>query len=320
MKFYLAPMEGLTGYIYRNTFEKHFGNIDKYFTPFITPNNSISLKTKELKDIMPENNQGLNVIPQILTNNAEGFINTARKFKEFGYEEINLNLGCPSGTVVSKSRGSGFLAKREELDRFLDEIYTIDDMKISVKTRIGLEKPEEFHELLKIYNKYPMEELIIHPRTRKDFYANKPNLEIFKAAVESSSNTLCYNGDLFTTDDYNDIREMFPTIESFMLGRGLLANPNLVNEIKTGNVMDKNTFKAFHDELLDKYFDYMKEDRNTLFKMKGLWVYMMYIFADNKKHIKRIRKSQNLKEYREAIDILLSDSEIVKGAGLFSDV
>ena len=156
MKYYLAPMEGITGHIYRNAYEKYFHNIDKYFTPFIVPNQSLSLKTKELRDLQPENNEGLNIVPQILTNDSEGFIITAKKLKELGYDEINLNLGCPAGTVVSKGRGSGFLAKREELDIFLDEIFKIKDMKISIKTRIGKDSPEEFYKLIDIYNKYPL--------------------------------------------------------------------------------------------------------------------------------------------------------------------
>ena len=132
MKYYLAPMEGITGYVYRNAYAKSFHNIDKYFTPFIVPNESTSLKTKEFKDLLPENNKGLNIVPQILTNDAEGFIFTCKKLKSIGYDEVNLNLGCPSSIVVSKNRGSGFLAKREELDYFLNEIYKIGNMKISI--------------------------------------------------------------------------------------------------------------------------------------------------------------------------------------------
>ena len=154
MKYYLAPMEGITGHIYRNAYAKYFDNIDKYFTPFIVPNQSTSLKTKELRDMLPENNEGLYIVPQILTNDAEGFITTAKKLQQLGYDEINLNLGCPAGTVVSKNRGSGFLSQRDELDSFLDEIFKINDMKISVKTRIGKDSPDEFYELIKIYNKY----------------------------------------------------------------------------------------------------------------------------------------------------------------------
>ncbi|ADF98491.1 dihydrouridine synthase family protein [Clostridium botulinum F str. 230613] len=287
MKYYLAPMEGITGYIYRNSYEKFFHNIDKYFTPFIVPNKSTSLKTKELRDILPENNEGINIVPQILTNDSERFIITARKLQQLGYNEINLNLGCPAGTVVSKNRGSGFLAKREELDIFLDEIFKIDDMKISIKTRIGKDSPEEFYELIKIYNKYPIEELIIHPRTQKDFYGNKPDLDIFKDALSLSSNPICYNGDIFTVSGYNKLIKTFPKVKTIMLGRGILANPGLINEIKNNTTIDKEVLKEFHDEILNKYIELYNEDRNALFRMKELWGYMIYIFSNIKNMLRK---------------------------------
>lgn len=319
MKYYLAPMEGITGYIYRNSYEKFFGNIEKYFTPFIVPNESRSLKTKELRDVLPENNREMNIVPQILTNDSEGFINTARKLQQLGYNEINLNLGCPSGTVVAKNRGSGFLAKREELDKFLEDIFKIDDMKISIKTRIGKDSPEEFYELIKIYNKYPMEELIIHPRTRQDFYGNKPNLEVFKDALSLSINPICYNGDIFTVDDHNKLIETFPEVDKIMLGRGILANPGLMNEIKNNDFMDKKVLKEFHDEIFNKYKEVFNEDRNAMFRMKELWGYMIYMFSNNKKYAKKIKKAQKLVDYNQAVLSLFAEQEIIKGAGLFNN-
>ena len=321
MKYYLAPMEGITGYIYRNSYEKFFNNIDKYFTPFIVTNQSRSLKTKELRDVLPENNKGMNIVPQILTNDSEGFIITSRKLQQLGYNEVNLNLGCPAGTVVSKNRGSGFLAKREELDMFLDEIFKIDDMKISIKTRIGKDSPEEFYELIKIYNKYPLEELIIHPRIQKDFYGNKPNLQVFKDALSLSSNPVCYNGDIFTIDDHNKLIKAFPEVKTVMLGRGIIANPRLMNEIKnnTNTNIDKKVLKDFHDEILNKYIELFDEDRNAIFRMKELWGYMIYIFSDNKKYAKKIKKSQKLSDYNEAVLSLFTEQEIIEGAGLFNN-
>lgn len=319
MKYYLAPMEGITGYIYRNTYEKFFHDIDKYFTPFIVPNKSKSFKTKELRDLLPENNEGLNIIPQILTNDSEGFIYISKKLQYLGYNEVNLNLGCPAGTVVSKNRGSGFLAKREELHKFLDEIFKLEDMKISIKTRIGKDSPEEFYELIKIYNEYPMEELIIHPRTQKDFYGNKPNLEVFKDALDLSTNKICYNGDIFTAQDYEKIIKDFPTIETVMLGRGIIANPGLMGEIKNNTIIDKKVFKAFHDEILNQYIELFNEERNALFRMKELWGYMIYMFSDNKKYAKKIKKAQNLSDYKSAVSSLFAEQKIVEGAGLFSD-
>lgn len=317
MKYYLAPMEGITEYIYRNSYEKFFGNVDKYFTPFIVPNESRSLKTKELVDVLPENNKGMNIVPQILTNDAEGFVNTSRKLQQLGYSEVNLNLGCPAKTVVSKNRGSGFLAKREELDSFLDEIFKMDDMKISIKTRIGKDNPEEFYELIKIYNKYPLEELIIHPRTQKDFYGNKPNLNVFRDALSLSNNPVCYNGDIFTINDYNKLVADFPEVNTVMLGRGILANPGLINIIKNDINISKNILKDFHDEILNRYIKVFPEDIYAINRMKELFGYMIYIFSDNKEYAKKIRSARKLSDYTEAVQSLFTEQEIIKEAGLF---
>lgn len=311
MKYYFAPLEGISGYIYRNAYEKFFpNNIDKYFTPFIVPNQSKSLKTKEFRDVLPENNNGLNIIPQILTNDSKGFIATCKKLKQLGYDEVNLNLGCPSGTVVSKFRGSGFLAKREELDNFLDEIFKIQDMKISIKTRLGVDSADEFYEIMKIYNKYPMEELIIHPRTRQDFYGNKPNMEMFKDALKSSKNTICYNGDIFSVKDYEKFIEECPSVDRIMIGRGSLANPGLINEIKGKGVVDKNILKEFHDEVCMGYKEMLSGDINVLFRMKELWSYMIGMFEDSEKVAKKIKKERMLSEYNVIISRLFAEYNI----------
>ena len=321
MNFYFAPMEGITGYIYRRAYHSCFHPMDKYFTPFIAPKQDKTLNSKEKNDILPEHNEGMRVVPQILTCNADDFIRTAQLLKDdYGHQEVNLNLGCPSGTVVSKYRGSGFLAKREELDKFLDEIFKMDDMKISIKTRIGKDKPEEFYELINIYNKYPLEELIIHPRTREDFYGNKPNLEIFKDALSLSKSSVCYNGDIFTVKDYNNFIDCFPSVEKIMIGRGILANPGLLDDIKESKSLDKEKLKEFHNEIFMNYRKVFNEDKNAIYRMKELWGYMIYIFSDNKKYIKKIKKAQRLEDYNEAVLSLFKEQEIIRGVGLFSDI
>lgn len=320
MKYYLAPLEGITGYIYRNAYAKVFGNMDKYFAPFIVPNQSKKFKTKELRDIMKENNEATPLVPQVLTNNAEHFIFTAEKVKAMGYDEFNINLGCPSGTVVAKDKGSGFLAKTEELDNFLYEIFDKSDIKISIKTRIGKDNPEEFYKLMEIYNKYPMEELIIHLRTQKDFYKNKPNLEMYKHALEVSTNPICYNGDIFCAEDNTKIIEAFPQTDRIMLARGIISNPGLMCEIKTGNTMTKDQLKEFHDEIMNGYYDvFNKDERLVLFKMKEIWAYMNWMFTQHTKYAKTIRKSQNLMEYKIAVAALFREQEIVPGACLFKE-
>ncbi len=323
MKFYLAPMEGITNYIYRRTYHQFFAPADKYFTPFINPHTTRSLNSKEKKEILPENNEGMYTVPQILTNQAEDFIRVAKALLEYGYDEVNLNLGCPSGTVVSKKKGAGFLEFPTRIDHFLQETFEALNplgIRVSVKTRLGLLEADEFEQLLQVYNKYPLHELIIHPRVRIDYYKNKVDLEAFEKALNGSKNPVCYNGDIFTRGDYQQFTERFPNVESMMLGRGVIANPGLIgalkeeadrkNRIGIGNRMEKEQFKAFHDQLLAEYEALKIGDRNTLFKMKELWYYMIWNFEDTKKPEKMIKKAQTLDKYKEAVRLLLANCEM----------
>ncbi|NCB42635.1 MAG: tRNA-dihydrouridine synthase family protein [Clostridia bacterium] len=312
MKFYFAPLEGLTGYVYRNAHSKFFPQTDKYFAPFILANQGEGFKARELNDLLPENNQGIVLIPQILTNNANDFIHTSKKIQQLGYQEINLNLGCPSGTVVAKNRGSGFLAKREELDAFLDKIYAQSAIKISIKTRIGKDDPQEFYKLIDIFNKYPIEELIIHPRIQKDAYKNKPNLGLFKEALELSKIPVCYNGDLFTAKDYEAFIAAFPSVSTVMIGRGLLRNPGLVDNIVNNTKLDMAVLKAFHDQIFENYQHVLSGQRNVLFKMKELWSYLILSFEDSAKYAKKIKKAEGLTEYSAAVLSLFKERAVIK--------
>ena len=304
MRFYMAPMEGVTSYIYRNAYHSCFGQIDKYFAPFIVASTHRTMSKRELYDILPEHNVGLTVVPQILTNKAADFINTAKSIQELGYDEINLNLGCPSGTVVAKGKGAGFLARQEELDSFLAEIFRELSIKISIKTRIGKQDPEEFYELLEIYNRYPIEELTIHPRIQTDYYKNKPNWKIFKEALQLSKNPICYNGDIFTVEDYEDFREEFPEVTTIMLGRGLIRNPFLLSQINHTAEFDISRCKTFHDSIYKEYQKILFGDRNVLFRMKELWAYMIELFPDSHKELKQIKKAQRLSDYEIAVATL----------------
>jgi len=312
MKYYFAPLEGVTGYIYRNAYQTFFGQIDKYFIPFISPTKNKGFTYRELNDILPEHNQGLPVVPQILTNNSDYFIGTMNEIAKFGYDEFNLNLGCPSGTVVSKHKGSGFLAQREKLDEFLEDIFSKSSAKISIKTRIGKDSPDEFYELIEIFNKYPLEELIIHPRIQTDFYKNKPNMKVFKDALALSKNPVCYNGDIFNGTDYRELAEMYPSLDAVMLGRGLIANPALIGEIKNNHVIDKQVIKAFHDAVYAGYQEIYSGDKNVLFKMKEFWFYMVHLFAESDKYAKKIRKTDRLRDYEAIISRLFQELDIAE--------
>ena len=327
MDIYFAPMEGITGYVFRNAHHQFYGSIAQYFTPFIAPSRSRRMTARELQDILPDHNQGINVLPQLLTNRAEDFIWAAERIREFGYTEVNLNLGCPSGTVVSKYRGSGFLALREELDRFLEEVSSSMQkmgLSFSVKTRIGKEKPEEFQELLQIFNRYPLEKLIIHPRVQTDFYKNRPNWEVFRKAEEDSRNPLCYNGDIFSGDSYRTFAETFPQVKAVMLGRGILQNPALAEEIcskkESGrsrmgiakvrtNTEDseRQRLRCFHDAVLAGYQEAIPGDRNVLFKMKELWSYLGVRFEGGERLLKRLKKAGRMEEYKAVAGQLFED-------------
>lgn len=299
--YYLAPLEGITGFVFRNTYEKHFGGTDKYFTPFITTNQHFAFQNRDKRDILPENNVGLYLVPQILTNNAEQFLDMADKLSAFGYREINLNLGCPSKTVVTKKKGAGFLAYPEELDQFLDEIFEHKkDVEISIKTRIGMEDPEEFHRLLEIYNQYPLNELIIHPRLQTDYYKNHPNMEVFAKVIEESKAPLCYNGDLFTVEEIEEFQKKYPQIENIMLGRGILKAPTLLRELQ-GEKRDYRQWYEFLSDLCEAYEEELSGERNVLFKMKELWFYLFQSLPDNEKAVKAMRKVKGLVEYKTLV-------------------
>lgn len=308
IQFYLAPMESVTGYVYRNVYHAMFGDMDKYVTPFIAPSKKKVLKTRERKDVAPEHNQGMCVVPQILTNDAEQFLKTCNMLSGIGYREVNLNLGCPMATVVSKKKGSGFLEEPERLDRFFDAVFKgmsglPEDRRysISVKTRIGVEFPEEFEDILQIYNRYPISELIIHPRLQKDFYNNRPNLLVFAEALEQSVHPVCYNGDIFTVEEYHAFREKFPQVDRIMLGRGVIANPGLVREIRTGQSVTMAELREYHDRLYAGYREEMDCERDALFKMKEVWFYLGKMFPDAERELKKVKKADRPEEYLAAV-------------------
>lgn len=315
MKLQMAPLEGITTYIYRNAHARYFGKLDKYYTPFLSLHKEKEFNHKERQEILPEHNEGLHVVPQVLTNSAEDFLRAAEKLKALGYDEVNINAGCPSGTVTTKAKGAGMLDDPMRLDRFLGEIFEKSPVEISVKTRLGMEKAQEWEDLLKIYNKYPLKELIIHARVRADFYQNKPNWEAFAYAMEHSRNPVCYNGDIFTLEDYHKLAEAFPKLESVMLGRGLLANPFLPEAIykNHGGVEKlegaKIKLEEFHRELYMEYSKILSGDRNVLFKMKELWTYMVQLWPEAEKHQKAIRKAKNCSEYELCVNRMFREEK-----------
>ena len=307
-EIYLAPMEGLTGYIIRNAFHHHFDYIDKYYTPFIPAAKRMNFKIKN--DISPDNNAGIIVVPQLMTIIGEEAMDMAHQLRDYGYNEVNINLGCPSGTVVSKGRGSGILADPEKLDHFLEELYSIADMNVTIKTRVGFNDDESWPRLVEIYSKYPISELTIHPRVQKDFYKGAIRLEDFDlavSAIDQSKTRLVYNGDINSMENFNLIKERYPSINSFMIGRGMFMHPSLAAQIK-GVTMEEAEYrqrlKNWHDEILNGYLELFSGERDAIFRMKEIWSYLKDDFEDSNRIWKKIKKAQNVADYKAAISTI----------------
>ena len=306
-----APMEGITGRIFRKVFDKHFKGVNDYYTPFITPKEKRGLDKKDIKELLPANNGGLRIVPQILTNSSEAFNLTAEKLMEMGYKEINLNLGCPSGTVVNKGRGSGALKTLEMLRALLFDIYKEAEttgLKISIKTRIGYEDAGEFEKIISLYREFPVERLIIHPRTRMEFYKGNIHKESFAIAVDEylkdgMADRLCYNGEINTALDIGEIKREFPNINHMMIGRGLLRYPFLLEA-------DKDISDADKQIRIKAYLEEFNGGAPAVLKMKELWYYIQESFKDCDSYVKNIRKSKGIAEYRSAVNVLLSNCKV----------
>ena len=316
MKIYVAPMEGITGYIFRNALSQVFKEgIDKFYTPFLVPCEKRALSAKERGEVLPEHNMGINVVPQILTIDANDFTRLKSELRELGYTEVNLNLGCPSRTVTSKGRGAGALADTDALDRLLDGIFVKPDGEISIKTRIGTEDPSEFGKIMEVYRKYPIKELIVHPRTLSEQYGGKTHVDTFvkeclgaARGEKNVSTTFCYNGDICSVTDYEKIVSFVEEkagetknsnmLHAVMIGRGILKNPGLIREITTGVVATNEEIERFLENLLEEYSRIFSGERPVLFKMKEIWSYLRVRYPECDKEIKKLIKCKSLAEYK----------------------
>ena len=292
MRYYFAPMEGLTDSIYRRLHHKYFGGIDRYYMPFISPTIHRTLTHKEDRELPMADSVDFCAIPQILTKIPEDFLWAAQVCADRGYTEVNLNVGCPSGTVVSKGKGSGMLRSPAELDAFLEAIFKDSPLPISVKTRLGLENPEDFVSLLEVFNRYPIKELTIHPRVRKDFYKEPVRGEWFRYAYENSKNPLCYNGNIMTRDQADSVSVQYSGVDAVMIGRALIADPGML----CGGTTTK-ALEGFFAELTEEYIREFGSARNAMFRLKENWGFLRHRFENSDKLWKQLRKTTDIHEY-----------------------
>ncbi len=293
MRYYFAPMEGLTDSIYRRLHHKYFPGVDRYYMPFLSPTIHRQLTHKEDRELPLADSVPFAAVPQILTKVPQDFLWAASVCRDRGYGEVNLNVGCPSGTVVSKGKGSGMLRDADSLDRFLEEVFASSPLPISVKTRLGLESPEEFPALLDVFNRYPIRELTVHPRVRKQFYEGSVFLEQFDYAVANSKNPLCYNGDILTLSQAEALSQKYPQVESIMIGRGLIADPGMLSGGTTTQALE-----GFFNELLAVYEVEFGGSRNAIFRLKENWGFLHTRFEGCDKLWKRLRKTTDPAEFK----------------------
>ena len=297
----LAPMEGLTGHVFRRVHAECFGALDRYYTPFVAPPHvGKGFSGRMRKEVDPAYNEGLDVVPQLLTKNADEFVWAAHILAERGFHEVNLNLGCPSGTVVAKGRGSGFLGRPDELEAFLRDICDRSSLPVSVKTRLGIESDDEYARLLDMYCLLPLAELIVHPRVRRDFYKGTPRKRYYGETLARASFRVAYNGDIFCLDDLDALLEEYPATRHVMIGRGILTNPALVRMAKGGPTVTTWELQHFHDRLLEAYE--VEVGGNAVGRMKEWWSYAEHAFADPMAVHRLIRKVRGADEYRAAAD------------------
>lgn len=309
----LAPMEGLTGRVFREVHAECFGGFDRFYTPFLAPPRVGSMFGKRAcRELDPAGNQGLDVIPQLLTKSADEFVWAARLLAGMGYREVNLNLGCPSGTVAAKGKGSGFLRNLEELEVFLDDICTRSPLPVSVKTRIGVADDAEYDAILDVYRRVPIVELIVHPRLQKDRYQGLPRQEMYGKTLEKATCPVAYNGDIFSVADYDALLSAYPQTQHVMLGRGVVANPALARMIGGGKPATRDELERFHDKLFDAYE--VEMGGNVVFRMKEWWSYAKCAFADPLSVHRAVRGARKVDEYKAAVRRVFADEPLAAQA------
>ena len=314
MRYDFAPMEGITGFLFRQLHHRYFPSVDRYYIPFLSPTREHTFTPRELREILPKNNQGLEVIPQLLTKVPEDFLWASGELSAMGYRTVNLNLGCPSGTVVAKGKGAGMLRSPEELDAFLDAVFSRAPCAVSIKTRLGLSAPEEFGPILEVYNRYPLAELIVHSRVQQDFYRHPVRTEAFGPILAASRNPVCYNGGLVSAAGCRDLEARFPAVSGVMIGQGLLATPALAGQVKGGPAVRRDVLRAFHDQLFDGYCQLFGSTHNAMMRMKELWPYLIRLFRDSASCARALRKARDLPAFRLAVDTVFQTRELLPEA------
>ena len=300
-----SPLQGFTDFRFRNAFHKYFGGIDTFYSPYIKLNGKLVVKGSYERDILPENNSTLEVIPQIITNDAEEFLFVAKYVQQFGYKELNWNLGCPYPMVAKCGMGSGLIKNTDQIENILKRVHNETDIIVSMKMRMGYENPTEILDVFPILEQYPIKNIAIHARIGKQLYKGGVDLDSFQKCLDTSKQKIYYNGDITSVAKFKELQERFPSIDHWMIGRGLIADPFLPSMIKNNTTeYPKNRleiFEAFHDEIYREYDAYLQGPTPIRMKMLGFWEYFSESFSNPQKTFKKIKKAGNSKNYEAAV-------------------
>lgn len=304
-----SPLQGFTDYRFRNAFHSYFGGIDAFYAPYIRLNGKREMKTSTIRDIQPKYNSDLLLIPQIMTNNADEFLWVAKYVETLGYNELNWNLGCPYPMVTKQGMGSGLLKTPLKIDQILEKVTTESNIKVSVKMRLGFENNEEILKVLPVLNKFPIQSIAIHPRIGKQLYNGVVDLDAFEKCIHLTNHTVCYNGDINSVERFFEMKERFPTIKHWMIGRGLIADPFLPGMIKSNSTIYPENrieiFKKFHDTLFNEYRQTLSGSSHLIMKMLGFWEYFATAFPNSPKGLKKFKKAKNIGAYQAAVNEIL---------------
>lgn len=300
-----SPLQGFTDFRFRNAFHKYFGGIDTFYSPYIKLNGKLVIKGSYERDILPENNNTLEVIPQIITNDAEEFLFVTKYVQQLGYKELNWNLGCPYPMVAKCGMGSGLISNTSQIEHILKRVHNETDIIVSMKMRMGYENPTEILDVFPILEQYPIKNIAIHARIGKQLYKGGVDLDSFQKCLDTSKQKIYYNGDITSVEKFRTMQERFPSIDHWMIGRGLIADPFLPSMIKNNTTeYPKNKleiFEAFHDTIYQEYDAYLQGPTPIRMKMLGFWEYFSESFSNPQKTYKKIKKAGNSKNYEAAV-------------------
>jgi len=306
-----SPLQGFTDFRFRNAFHHYFGGIDTFYAPYIRLNGKLKIKQSYQNDLLPENNDTLEVIPQVITNDADEFIYVAKYVQSLGYKELNWNLGCPYPMVTKSGMGSGLICNPAKINEILHRAHNETDILVSMKMRMGYEHAEEILDAFPILDAYPLKNIAIHARIGKQLYKGPVNLDAFEKCISSTKHKLYYNGDITSVAAYKAIEKRFPNIDHFMIGRGLIADPFLPSMIKNDTTeypKDRwQIFAEFHNTIYQQYDAYLSGPTPIKMKMLGFWEFFAQSTSNPQKTYKAIKKATNPKKYRLAVDSIITN-------------